>query len=98
MMPHGAPTIRFSTCWQRTARSLGSMCSGHAAMTASIVAASIAAEELTPLPSGTSDSIRMEAPCSKRTACSRASTWNTPATYAAQCRVRSAANQARTSS
>ena len=32
-------------------------------MTASIVAASIAAEELTPLPSGTSDSIRMAAPC-----------------------------------
>ena len=78
--PHGAPTMRFSTCWQRTARILGSIDTRHAATTASIVAASIAADELTPLPSGTSDSIRMAAPLRKRTPCSRASTWKTPAT------------------
>jgi hypothetical protein len=45
-----------------------------------MVAASIAADELTPLPSGTSDSMAMAAPWVNRTPCSRASTWKTPAT------------------
>ena len=78
--------MRFSTCWQRTARIRGSIATATRAITASIVAASMAADELTPLPSGTSDSTRMAAPAGNVTPCSRASTWKTPATYAAQWR------------
>jgi hypothetical protein len=62
------------------------------------VAASSAAELLTPLPSGTSDSISMTAPCENCAPCSPARTANTPAAYAAQCRVGDSANHARTSS
>ena len=68
----------------------GSTCRPHAASTASMVAASMAADELTPLPCGTSDSMTSVAPPSKAKPSSLASTWNTPATYAAQCREWSA--------
>ena len=53
MMPHGAPTIVFSAIWHNRASSSPASSKVSSAATARIVATSIAADELTPFPSGT---------------------------------------------
>ena len=81
---NGAPTTRFSTFWQSTAtRSGAATVTPCAAMSAIIDATSTAAEEETPLPSGTSERMRKAMPASKRTFSSCISTASVPTTYAA---------------
>jgi hypothetical protein len=97
MTPHGAPATRFSAVWQRIARSRGSIRSSSAAATADMLAVSTAADELTPLPSGTSEATAIRMPDVSGRPRSRARTSTTPAMYAAQ-RYGLASNMRRVSS
>src|SRR2546430_4799956 len=62
MMPHGAPTTWFSTAWQAAARSAAGMGLPQPAVTAAAAATSSAADDATPLPSGTVESMMMRRP------------------------------------
>src|SRR5215471_21463029 len=58
IIPQGAPTTAFSIIWHSKARSGGSIFSPNDDAIACMVATSIAADELTPLPCGRFDAIR----------------------------------------
>ena len=66
IMPHGAPTMRFSTVWHIAASFIPGTSMSSAPATALIAATSMAADELTPAPRGTSDVMAMFKPPSKR--------------------------------
>mmetsp|Transcript_28443 Transcript_28443/g.70069 ORF Transcript_28443/g.70069 Transcript_28443/m.70069 type:complete len:224 (-) Transcript_28443:504-1175(-) len=109
MTPQGAPTTRFSTFWHSMASSRPAAVSGssansmpNAAATAHMAATSTAAEDDTPLPSGTSEDSRitmlsLSSSALNSTPFSRASTSRAPATYAAHCVAASLANMTRAS-
>ena len=62
MMPQGAPTTWFSTAWQAAARSVAVIELPQPAATAAPAATSSAADEATPLPSGTVESMSSRRP------------------------------------
>src|SRR5580692_402225 len=62
MMPQGASAITFSTHWHASANAIPLRGMPYAAAAAFMTATSTAADELTPLLGGTSDSINVVAP------------------------------------
>ena len=88
MMPHGAPTTKFSTRWQSIAiRSAGSIVTPSAPRLAIIVATSTAAEEETPLALGHRRAHEDRDAAAGLQAALLSGSWartpSTPATYAA---------------
>ena len=80
MIPQGAPATWFSANWHSRANSVPSGAAPDRWATACIVATSSAADELTPLASGTCEWIRMRRPFVKRAPRSRANTRSGPTT------------------